>query len=57
MQKIVLELEDRLKDFNEDVNIFSGCAHGCSQPHIADIGFDWLFNEIWRRKGWRLWNF
>lgn len=49
---IVLELEERLKDFNEDVAIsFSGCTHGCSQPHIADIG---LIGCLMRYEGERV---
>lgn len=32
-------LEDRVKDFDEEITIaFAGCTHGCSQPHISDIG-------------------
>ena len=49
---IVLELEDRLKDFKEEVAIsFSGCTHGCSQPHIADIG---LIGCMMRYEGQRV---
>lgn len=51
-KNIVVELEDRLKDFNEDVAIsFSGCTHGCSQPHIADIG---LIGCMMRYEGQRV---
>src|SRR5574344_1477006 len=49
---IVLELEDRLKDFKEEVAIsFSGCTHGCSQPHIDDIG---LIGCMMRYEGQRV---
>jgi len=39
-KNVLLELENRFPNFKEDVTIaISGCGNGCSQPHIADIGF------------------
>lgn len=39
-KKVLVELENKFPDFKEDVTIaISGCGNGCSQPHIADIGF------------------
>ncbi|MGM0520052.1 MAG: nitrite/sulfite reductase [Campylobacterota bacterium] len=38
-KKIVVELEEKNKDFDEPVMIaISGCGNGCSHPQIADIG-------------------
>ncbi len=39
-KRVVVELENRLPDFKEDVTIaISGCGNTCSHPQIADIGF------------------
>lgn len=39
-KKVLVELEEKFPDFEENVTIsISGCGNGCSQPHIADIGF------------------
>ena len=39
-KKVLVELEEKFPEFTEDVTIsISGCGNGCSQPHIADIGF------------------
>ncbi len=38
-KKIVVELEEKNKDFDEPVMIaVSGCGNGCSHPQISDIG-------------------
>jgi sulfite reductase (ferredoxin) len=39
-KKVLIELEEKLPEFTEDVTIsISGCGNGCSQPQISDIGF------------------
>ena len=39
-KKVLVELEEKFAEFTENVTIaISGCGNGCSQPHIADIGF------------------
>ena len=39
-KKVLVELEEKFPEFTENVTIaISGCGNGCSQPHIADIGF------------------
>ena len=39
-KKVLIQLEEKFPTFEENVTIsISGCGNGCSQPHIADIGF------------------
>ncbi|OCL84476.1 nitrite/sulfite reductase [Arcobacter porcinus] len=39
VRNIVDILEDKIKDFDEEITIaFAGCTNGCSQPQISDIG-------------------
>ena len=39
-KKLLLELENKFPNFNENITIaISGCGNGCSHPQISDIGF------------------
>ncbi len=38
-RKLLAELEQRCPDFDAPLSFgISGCSHGCSHPHLADIG-------------------
>lgn len=39
-KKVVIELEKKYPDFNENITMaIAGCSHSCSHPQISDIGF------------------
>ncbi|NQY92903.1 MAG: nitrite/sulfite reductase [Campylobacteraceae bacterium] len=39
-QKVILELEEKFPNFEENIMIsISGCVNACSHPQISDIGF------------------